>query len=61
MFKNLVLFKINAGWDITHQQAIEAVEANRFKPTLPTQDKSYGWVEPRGEDMPISSSRSMDS
>lgn len=50
MFKNLVLFKINAGWDITQQQAIEAVASNRFTPTLPTQDKSYGWVEPRGED-----------
>lgn len=50
MFKNLVIFKINAGWDITHHQAIEAVAPHRFKPTLPTQDKSYGWVEPRGED-----------
>lgn len=50
MFKNLVLFKINAGWDITHEQAIEAVAANRFVPTLPTQDKSFGWVEPRGEE-----------
>lgn len=50
MFKNLVLFKINPGWDITHQQAIEAVASRRFTPTLPTQDKSYGWVEPRGEE-----------
>lgn len=50
MFKNLFIFKINAGWDITHEQAIEAVETHRFQPTLPTQDKSFGWVEPRGED-----------
>jgi len=50
MFKNVVIYKIAPGWSLSLAAAEEALNANRFKPCGPTQDKSTGWVEPRGED-----------
>lgn len=50
MFKNVVIYKIAPGWSPSLAAAEEALNANRFKPCGPTQDKSTGWVEPRGED-----------
>lgn len=50
MFKNVVIYKIAPGWSLSLAAAEEALSAHRFKPCGPTQDKSTGWVEPRGED-----------
>lgn len=50
MFKNVVIYKIAPGWSLSLAAAKEALNANRFKPCGATQDKSTGWVEPRGED-----------
>jgi len=49
MFKSVVVYKIQPGWNITLDQANAALEPARFKPCGATQDKSVGWVEPRGE------------
>ncbi|WP_018715841.1 recombination-associated protein RdgC [Brachymonas chironomi] len=49
MFKNLILFRIGPDWN-PGMAALEAgLDKNRFVPCGPTQQKSLGWVEPRGE------------
>lgn len=50
MFKNLTIYKIHSGWAPSLQQVEDALNHMRFSPCGPTQQKSYGWVEPRGED-----------
>lgn len=48
MFKNLTLYRINAEWSATAADIEAALEKHRFVPCGPTQQKSLGWVEPRG-------------
>lgn len=50
MFKNLIVYRIDAQWrpDLTALQ--RSLEGARFSPCAATQQKSSGWVEPRGED-----------
>ena len=49
MFKNLVLYRITAGWPQSLDQIEANLQARRFAPCLPTMDKSIGWIEPRGQ------------
>jgi len=49
MFKNLVLYRITAGWPQTIGQIDDGLRAQQFTPCGPTMDKSVGWVEPRGQ------------
>ena len=49
MFKNLTLYRIGPGWAPTPDAMEKALDAARFVPCPATQDKSVGWVEPRGE------------
>ena len=49
MFKNLTLYRIGPGWAPTPDAMEKALDAARFQPCPATQDKSVGWVEPRGE------------
>lgn len=49
MFKNAIVYRINHSW-IPDLQAIEAsLDRNRFAPCGPTQARSSGFIEPRGE------------
>lgn len=49
MFKNLTIFRIVSDF-FPELAAHEAeLDATRFTPCLPSQEKSTGWVEPRGE------------
>lgn len=49
MLKNATIYRIHPGWQATLEQACTALEGARFVPCSATQDKSVGWVEPRGE------------
>lgn len=49
MFKNLVIYRIAPGWAPSLEEMESALDTARFMPCGATQDKSIGWVEPRGE------------
>ena len=48
MFKNLIVYRIAAAWAATPDTLEERLASARFVPCGPTQEKSLGWVEPRG-------------
>lgn len=49
MFKNAIVYRLNHSW-IPDLQAIESsLDQNRFIPCGPTQARSAGFIEPRGE------------
>ncbi len=48
MFKNLIVYRIAAGWAATPTTLEERLASARFVPCGPSQEKSLGWVEPRG-------------
>lgn len=49
MFKNLTVYRIGEGWVPDAAQIEDALSGARFLPCGATQQKSLGWVEPRGE------------
>lgn len=49
MFKNLIFYRIGAGWSATLAQMEEGLAQARFVECGATQEKSVGWIEPRGE------------
>lgn len=49
MFKNLIVYRIGEGWSATASQLETELAKARFVPCGATQQKSAGWVEPRGE------------
>jgi recombination associated protein RdgC len=49
LFKNVMAYRIGADWSITLNQLQEALERYRFVECGPSQDKSVGWTEPRGQ------------
>jgi len=49
MFKNALVFTYQSPMPLSQLQLEEAFDALRFAPCGPTQDKSAGWVSPRGE------------
>lgn len=49
MFKNITLYKIAPGWNPSLEEMETALDCARFFPCGLTQEKSVGWVEPRGE------------
>ena len=49
MFKNVTVYRIAPGWAPTLEAMETALDALRFVPCGASQDKSVGWVEPRGE------------
>ncbi len=51
MFKNLAIYRISPGVTAASQEDMEAsLDAARFAPCSPSQDKSVGWAPPRGEE-----------
>ena len=48
MFKNLIVYRIAAGWSVNPAQMQEGLEKARFIECGATQPISRGWVEPRG-------------
>ena len=49
MCKNLMVYRIDAGWQPSFAQMQDSLEAERFVPCGASQEKAIGWVEPRGE------------
>lgn len=49
MFKNVTIYRIAPGWSPPLEAMEAALEPARFQPCGATQEKSVGWVEPRGE------------
>ena len=49
MFKNLTLYRIAPDWSASFDDVHAALAKRRFAPCAATQEKSSGWVEPRGE------------
>jgi recombination associated protein RdgC len=49
VFKNLMVFRMDAGWQPSFAQMQDSLEAERFVPCGASQEKAIGWVEPRGE------------
>ena len=49
MFKNIIVYRIGAGWSATVAQMQEGLEVDRFVECGASQEKSVGWIEPRGE------------
>lgn len=50
MFKNLTIYRIGAGWTPDIDAMDATLAATAFTPCSATQDKSVGWVPPRGEE-----------
>lgn len=50
MFKNLTIYRIGAAWAPELATIEETLGASRFVPCSATQEKSIGWVPPRGEE-----------
>ena len=48
MFKNLIVYRIAAGWSVSAAQMLERLEQSRFVECGATQPVSSGWSEPRG-------------
>jgi len=49
VFKNVIVYRIEPAWSQTLAEAEEGLGKQRFVPCGPSQEKSAGWVEPRGE------------
>ena len=49
LFKNVMAYRIGADWTISLTQLEEALDSYRFVECSPSQDKSVGWTEPRGQ------------
>ena len=50
MFKNMIVYRISEAWQPDWAQLDEALAKQPFEECGATQEKSIGWVPPRGED-----------
>jgi len=48
VFKNVMMYRMLSSWTMTAAQLEEALEPARFVECAGSQEKSVGWVEPRG-------------
>ena len=49
MFKNVIMYNIAPGWDAQAAQIEACLQAGHFVECGASQEKSIGWIEPRGE------------
>ena len=49
VFKNVMVYRIGPAWSVSLEQLEAGLQAARFVECGLTQEKSVGWVEPRGE------------
>ena len=50
MFKNMIVYRIATGWQADLVQVEEALAKAPYVECGATQEKSLGWVPPRGEE-----------
>jgi recombination associated protein RdgC len=48
VFKNVIVYRIGAGWSATLAQMEEGMDPARFVECGASQEKAIGWIEPRG-------------
>ncbi len=49
VFKNVIVYRIESTWSQSLDQVEQGLGTQRFVPCSPSQERSAGWVEPRGE------------
>lgn len=49
VFKNVMMFRVGEGWSPSVETMEAALAKMPFAPCGPTQEKSWGWVPPRGQ------------
>jgi len=49
VFKNLIMYRIAPDWQSTAEQVEERLQAGHFVECGASQEKSVGWIEPRGQ------------
>lgn len=49
MFKNVIMYRITPGWSATADEVEARLQDNHFIECGASQEKSVGWIEPRGE------------
>ena len=49
MFKNVIVYRLGPDWTATLAQVEAGLDSARFVECGPSQERSLGWVEPRGE------------
>jgi recombination associated protein RdgC len=49
VFKNMIVYRLAADWTATLAQVEASLDSARFAECGPIQERSLGWVEPRGE------------
>lgn len=49
MFKNVIMYRIAPGWSATAEEVEARLQDNHFVECGASQEKSVGWIEPRGE------------
>ena len=49
VFKNVIVYRIGPGWSTSVAQMEESLDGKRFVECGASQEKSSGWIEPRGE------------
>lgn len=49
MFKNVIVYRIGPGWSLSVEKVEEGLDGKRFVECGASQEKSIGWIEPRGE------------
>ena len=49
MFKNLIVYRLGEGWTASMEEVEAALDKVRYVECGASQEKSVGWVEPRGE------------
>ncbi len=50
VFKNVIVYRIETSWSASLEQAEQGLAQHRFVPCSPSQEKSAGWAEPRGQE-----------
>jgi recombination associated protein RdgC len=50
VFKNVMLYRVGAGWTASIKQIEAALNRNQFIECSASQEKSMGWAAPRGEE-----------
>lgn len=48
VFKNVIVYRVGPGWSASVAQMEESLGVQRFVECGASQEKSMGWVEPRG-------------
>ena len=50
VFKNVIVYRIEPQWSPSLGDAEEGIGKLRYVPSSPSQEKSIGWIEPRGQE-----------